>query len=162
MNYSHQARDRFYKKAMRALRNSKRLPKRSHRKARMKWMREFRRCLMKSVRGLPCLRGELEEVDTDQVITIASVEMSGGACPYQIEATTADGKFFYLRYRHGYLRYGVWESSAHYNHRDYIFTKKLRDRVDGAAHHQEFGDILKGKVIFPEGFKFESFGNETL
>lgn len=67
------------------------------------------------------------------MIVIKSIEYAGGACPYQIEATTEDGKYFYLRYRGGRLRACVLEtresffqSGFNYNVIDIPFGMKWR------------------------------------
>ena len=46
------------------------------------------------------------------MIVLKTIHIAGGACPYQLEATTDDGKWFYLRYRNGMLRYAIAPSSA--------------------------------------------------
>ena len=94
-----------------------------------------------------------DDWDTNEVVRLKSVELASGACPYQIEATTEDGKFFYLRYRHGRLSYGVWESEADFYNRDgrnYMFSKKIGDDYDGGACHDFLYPFIQGKVIFPD------------
>lgn len=95
------------------------------------------------------------------MIVIKSIESAGGACPYQIEATTEDGKWFYLRYRGGWLRYVVandftcWAMSKKDSWYDY--SKKIGEDFDGIADHEKFMTELDGRVQFPEGFKFQSY-----
>lgn len=95
------------------------------------------------------------------MIKIKSVEYAGGACPYQLEATTDDGKWFYLRYRGGWLRYVVAESHTSWrnNKKDkwYDYSKQIGDDLDGWADHDKMSLELEGRVEFPEGFRIESF-----
>jgi hypothetical protein len=93
-------------------------------------------------------------------VRIASIQMAGGACPYQIEATTDDGQFFYLRYRHGRLRAGISpkEEDFIYSSEGYnVIDKQVDpDGVGGSACHDELMPYLDGIVIFPEGFRLET------
>lgn len=86
------------------------------------------------------------------MITIKKILWSGGACPYQIEAITDDDAYFYLRYRHGCLRYGVWESEQACDHQHYQFVKTVGDEYDGWADNDVISKELDGLVTFPEGF----------
>jgi hypothetical protein len=89
-------------------------------------------------------------------IKIISIQSAGGACPYQIEATTDNGQFFYLRYRGGRLRAGValTESSFNYNNAGYnIIDKVIGEPLDGYPAHETISRELQGLVEFPEGFK---------
>ena len=94
------------------------------------------------------------------MVTITKVLYSGGACPYQIEATTDTGKYFYLRYRGGVLSYGVWESEFARNFK-YDFRKEIGDKYDGWGDHETISRELEGLVKFPYGFKhnFDSVQN---
>lgn len=98
------------------------------------------------------------------MIIIKSIEHAGGACPYQVEATTEDGKWFYLRYRNGMLRYVVAETSTTWmkSRKDswYDFSKFIGDEYDGYADHDTIYPHIKDHVKFPEGFKFESYPDE--
>lgn len=87
-------------------------------------------------------------------VRIKSVAWKGGACPYQIEATTEEGKYFYLRYRGGYLRFGVWNRGSDFDHENYLYSEKVSDEFDGSVDADLFKQKLEGKVIFPEGFEF--------
>jgi hypothetical protein len=94
------------------------------------------------------------------MIVIKSVEYAGGACPYQIEATTEDGKYFYLRYRGGRLRACVSEthesflqSASNYNVIDIPFG----DEMAGYAYHDDIYPLLESVIKFPVGFKIESY-----
>jgi hypothetical protein len=93
------------------------------------------------------------------LIKIKSIEEAGGACPYQISATTENGEYFYLRYRMGNLKYGVWKSiDDFYNScpRNYLFSSHIGDDFDEVADDELFKKHLSERVIFSENFKFES------
>jgi hypothetical protein len=95
------------------------------------------------------------------MIKVVSIDYAGGACPYQLEGKTEDGKWFYLRYRGGWLRYVVAETHTTWmkSKKDswYNYSKQIGDEYDGGADHEKFMTELDGRVQFPEGFKFESF-----
>ena len=97
-------------------------------------------------------------------VKIVSIEMEGGACPYQVEATTEDNQYFYLRYRHGRLRAGVSprEQDFKCGTDDYNVIDKIVDETGwaGWAHHDELAPLLEGLVMFPEGFRLESYPKE--
>lgn len=88
------------------------------------------------------------------MVNISSIQYAGGACPYQIEATTDTGKYFYLRYRGGMLSYGVWDSHSAQDGK-YKFRKEIGDIYDGWAEHDVISRELNGLVKFPEGFKHD-------
>jgi hypothetical protein len=96
------------------------------------------------------------------MIIIKNIINSGGACPYQLEAETGDGKWMYLRYRGGWLRYVVAETSTTWmkSKKDswYDFSQQIGDDLDGYPDHDKFMEVLKDKIQFPEGFKFEYEG----
>ena len=94
------------------------------------------------------------------MVTIKTINYAGGACPYQIEATTDDGKFFYLRYRWGTLRYGVWENEAAFDCK-YTFSKVIGDEYAGWGDNKLIAKALEGHVVFPEGFMHESFSEKN-
>ena len=96
------------------------------------------------------------------MITIKKIQYAGGACPYQIEAETDDGKFFYLRYRGGTLRFGVWESAAEFDITNYQFVKVIGDEYAGYPDHELISKELEGLVVFPDGFahSFDAKGEE--
>ena len=96
-------------------------------------------------------------------VKVTKIETSGGACPYQIEGSTDDGQYFYLRYRGGHLRAGVapthedfwkrdWSVSSPYNIIDIAYGHHL----DGSCNDKEHRPLLEGKVIFPEGFSMDT------
>lgn len=95
------------------------------------------------------------------MITIKTINLSGGACPYQLEAETEDGKWFYLRYRNGMLRYVLAESADNWpkEKKDnwYDFSKQIGDSMDGWADHDKIYPHLKDHITFPEGFKIQSY-----
>lgn len=95
------------------------------------------------------------------MIVIKTIKSAGGACPYQVEAETSDGKWFYLRYRGGWLRYVVAETHTTWmkSKKDswYDYSKQIGEELDGWADHEKFMKELDGRVQFPEGFKFESY-----
>ena len=95
------------------------------------------------------------------MIVIKSVEWSGGACPYQIEATTDDGKHFYLRYRGGRLRASCHDDNgmicAKYN----VINVQIGGQFDGSINHDEAMALLKDKVKFPEGFVMSFSGTRS-
>lgn len=93
------------------------------------------------------------------MIIISKILYAGGACPYQLEAETSDGKWLYLRYRGGWLRYVVAESNTEWmkNKKDswYDFSANIGDEYDGYPDHEKFNEVLKDKIQFPEGFVFD-------
>ena len=98
------------------------------------------------------------------MIIIKTIYSAGGACPYQLEAITEDGQWFYLRYRNGMLRYAVatdavsWSKSKTDN--PYDFNKQIGDELNGYADHATIYPHLKDLVKFPDGFKITSDKNE--
>lgn len=94
------------------------------------------------------------------MIVLKTIYSAGGACPYQLEATTEDNQWFYLRYRNGILRYAIapsfisWAKSRKDN--AYVFNKKIGDDLDGYAEHEEIYPHLKDLIKFPDGFKITS------
>lgn len=94
------------------------------------------------------------------MIKISEIIYAGGACPYQLEAITSEGKWLYLRYRGGMLRYALKESAADFgkpNEPWYDFAKKIGDDLDGYADHDVIYPYLKDHIEFPEGFKIQSY-----
>lgn len=93
------------------------------------------------------------------MIIIKNVINSGGACPYQLEAETSDGKWLYIRYRGGNLRYAVASDFYSWAHKKsdnvYDFSIKIGDDLDGYPDHDKFMEVLKDKIKLPEGFKFD-------
>lgn len=98
------------------------------------------------------------------MIKIKSIEYAGGACPYQLEGTTEDGQWIYIRYRDGWLRYVVRQSPSHWvrpNEPWYDYSEKVGEDLDGWADHDKIYPHLKDKIQFPEGFIIESYPPET-
>lgn len=96
------------------------------------------------------------------MVIIKTIKLAGGACPYQLEAETEDGKWFYLRYRGGMLRYVVAEDHTSWmkNRHDswYDFSKNIGDEFDGYAEHDVIYPHIKDHIKFPEGFRIQSYG----
>lgn len=94
------------------------------------------------------------------MIKIKTILLAGGACPYQLEAITDDGKWLYIRYRNGMLRYVLAETSTEWlkNKKDtwYDFNQKIGDDMDGFADHEKIYPYLKDHIQFPEEFKISS------
>lgn len=89
------------------------------------------------------------------MIKLKEIIIEGGSCPYQLEAITEEGKYFYLRYRDGFLRAGIadsekefWEK-VNYN----IIMTRCGEYGDGYMRDSIF-ENLKGIVSLPEGFRF--------
>jgi hypothetical protein len=89
-------------------------------------------------------------------ITIKTIECAGGACPYQVDGITDDGKYFYLRYRGGRLRAGVadsyqsfWNNPSPYN----VIDISHGGPLDGWPVHEELYPILSDKIKFPDEFR---------
>ena len=95
------------------------------------------------------------------MIKISKIIYAGGACPYQLEANTEDGKWLYIRYRNGMLRYVVAQSETQWikSKKDswYDYSQKIGDDYDGIAEHDKIYPYLKEHIMFPEGFKIESY-----
>ena len=99
------------------------------------------------------------------MIKVVKIDYSGGACPYQLEGKTSDGKWIYIRYRSGWLRYAVADSHTQWtkSKKDswYDFSKKIGDDYDGYAVHDEVYPHLKEHIEFPEGFRLDSYPNDA-
>lgn len=89
------------------------------------------------------------------MIKLKSIEIAGGICPYQLEGTTDDGQYFYLRYRYGTISYKVYSGRRYSSSWSYDFVKKIGDDLDGAINSELAMETLKGLVEFPEGFTFD-------
>jgi hypothetical protein len=95
------------------------------------------------------------------MIIIKSIECSGGACPYQIEATTDDGRHFYLRYRWGHLRASCHKDPT-MECQDYnVISEQIGDPMDGVIDHDKVVELLKDKVKFPDGFIMNYSGSSN-
>lgn len=98
------------------------------------------------------------------MIILKTILSAGGACPYQLEATTEDNQWFYLRYRNGMLRYAVAPSFISWAKRkkdnSYDFNKQIGDELDGYAEHSDIYPHLKDLVKFPGGFQITSKESE--
>lgn len=92
------------------------------------------------------------------MIVIKKLLSYGGACPYQLEAETSDGKWLYIRYRWGILSYVVADSYESWMKGPYEYTyrEKIGSEYDGYASHDLVFPYLKDKIVFPENFKIES------
>ena len=94
------------------------------------------------------------------MIILKTIYSAGGACPYQLEGTTEDNQWFYLRYRNGMLRYVLASSFISWTKRKkdnpYDFSKQIGDEMDGYADHAKIYPHLKDTVKFPDGFKISS------
>lgn len=98
------------------------------------------------------------------MIVIKKLLSYGGSCPYQLEAITEDNKWLYIRYRHGVLSYVVANSAKEWMDNDcidYEYSELIGDTMDGYAKHDLLFSRLCDKIQFPEGFKLESYKNET-
>jgi len=95
------------------------------------------------------------------MIKISKIISCGGAYPYQLEAETDDGKWLYIRYRNGMLRYVVDENFTQWmeSRKDswYDYSEKIGDDFDGIAEHEKIYPFLKKHIDFPKGFKIESY-----
>ena len=98
------------------------------------------------------------------MIKVVKIDYAGGACPYQLEGKTSDGKWIYIRYRGGNLRYVVAESKTQWmkSKKDswYDYSKKIGDDFDGYAEHENIYPHLKEHIEFPEGFRLDSYQGE--
>lgn len=91
------------------------------------------------------------------MIKIKKILCAGGACPYQIEAITEDDKFFYLRYRGGWLRAGASNSSREFKYDDEsynIINRSIGDMWDGSRKPELFESLLRDKIEFKEEFNY--------
>ena len=95
-------------------------------------------------------------------VKVTHIEWSGGACPYQIEGTTEDGEYFYLRYRGGRLRAGVapthkefwnvdWSKVNPYN----IIDEKCGEDLEGWISEKKHRPLIDGKIELPSDFKLQ-------
>lgn len=98
------------------------------------------------------------------MIVIKKLLSYGGACPYQLEAETSDGKWLYIRYRWGILSYVVADSEEIWMNGlyDYTYREKIGSEYDGYASHDVIFPYLKDKIVFPEDFRIESFKNDIV
>jgi len=95
------------------------------------------------------------------MIKISKIISAGGVCPYQLQANTDDGRWLYVRYRNGMLRFVVAESATQWmkSKKDswYDYSEKIGDDLDGTAEHEKIYPFLSKHIDFPEGFKIESY-----
>lgn len=93
------------------------------------------------------------------MIVISKLLSYGGACPYQLEAETSDGKWLYIRYRWGIISYVLADSYESWMKElsDYTYREKIGSEYDGYATHDLIFPCLCDKIQFPEGFRIESF-----
>jgi hypothetical protein len=95
------------------------------------------------------------------MIKISKIIYAGGASPYQLEANTEDGKWLYIRYRNGMLRYVVAQNHTQWtkSKKDswYDFSQKIGEDFDGVAEHDKIYPYLKDHIDFPEEFKIQSY-----
>ena len=88
-------------------------------------------------------------------IKLKKVNCTCRACPLQIEGETEDGKFFYLRYRWGSLKFGVWENENDFldvkADRSYLFSENVGGQYSGTMGEEELRRRLQDYVIFPDG-----------
>jgi hypothetical protein len=89
-------------------------------------------------------------------VKIKEILEEGGAVPYQLEALTEDNRKIYLRYRGGYLSWGFVKKGEAVPH-PYTFREKIGHEYAGCADDELFKKVLGDSLVFPEGFKFESF-----
>lgn len=92
-------------------------------------------------------------------IKIVKIDSAGGACPYQIEGETENGEYFYLRYRHGLLMAGISDKEETFTHsiNSYnVVNQQLGDEYDGWPDDAKIRKAIEGKIIFPDGFIFDS------
>jgi hypothetical protein len=87
-------------------------------------------------------------------IKLKSIVCTCGACPVQWEGLTEDNKFFYLRYRCGNLKFGIWENEEEFMdikvNRDYLYNEKIGGDYDGVISIDQLKEKLKDLVIFPD------------
>lgn len=98
------------------------------------------------------------------MIVLKTILSAGGACPYQLKATTEDGRCFYLMYKNGILTYAIASSFITWAHNPrsdiYEFSKRIGDESDGYADHSTIHPHLKDIVKFPAGFQISSKESE--
>jgi hypothetical protein len=93
-------------------------------------------------------------------VKVTKILNSGGFCPFQMEFLDDQGNWGYLRYRGGYLRCGIAASEDEFWRGEYkwvynVINEQIGDRYDGSPDDALFREKLEGKLILPEGFKFE-------
>lgn len=68
-------------------------------------------------------------------VEIFEIHSAGGVCPYQIEATTIEDQYLYLRYRGGYLRVYVAKNEAESfkGNEELIFSNAIGEHVRPAT-----------------------------
>ena len=94
------------------------------------------------------------------MIKIKQVTYSGGGCPYELEGITTTGKYFYLRYRSGVLRYQVRDTEDQFD-LNYDWSKIIGNRWAGIADDELFKKELDDLVSFPDDFNFnQEFGEK--
>jgi len=74
-----------------------------------------------------------------------------------MEFRTSCGNWGYLRYRGGWLRCGIAKDSVEFfrNWKYNVINEKIEGDFDGWPDDELFKNKLKGKLVLPDGFKFE-------
>lgn len=80
------------------------------------------------------LRDRRADLTLGDLLRGAEVEKTCSACPAQWEGRLADGRFVYVRYRHGWLSIGLGASS------DEAVERAMDDRVEFLAQLGHEGD----------------------
>lgn len=88
------------------------------------------------------------------MVKITKIINHGGACPFQIDALTDDGRMIYGRYRHGYLRVYIGKlgdfSEFAAVDGDLIFQADVGGPLDGCMTLEEFKEYTKETLDFSE------------
>lgn len=88
------------------------------------------------------------------MIKIKTILNHGGACPFQIDALTSDGRMIYGRYRFGNLSVQIGEAGDHSEYAavrgEEILRKKVGGEYDGSMDLETFKEHTKTTLDFSE------------
>lgn len=88
------------------------------------------------------------------MIKITKILGCGGACPFQFDALTDDGRMVYGRYRHGRLSVQIGEVGDHSENAavigEKIFGGQIGDSFDGYMNLEDFKEKTRNILDFSE------------
>lgn len=81
------------------------------------------------------------------MITVTRVTEMGGACPWQLEGLTAEGREIYARYRGG--RVAVYLDTQFPIPKDCIFSQRFGEPLDGCLNGATLASLTAGVITWP-------------
>ena len=87
------------------------------------------------------------ELQVPPTITVVDIEWTCIAAPSQWEGRTTDGRWVYIRYRHGRLRVGLGHTIEEAVHSEGVFGTEVGD--DGFLGYAELRSLLPEWIVLP-------------